>query len=307
MLPPMLLAVGIVVGLFFPQLSGAMQPFALGALFLVVVFSLVPFARLPTSMLIGIDISTIRIAAWQLVGIPAILVAAAIMAKMSDRILLLIIVTTCAGSLFASPALAQFLQLDRRRALQCMMLSTLLMPLSLYAFLSLLRGPDVNLNIVEYAQRSFIFLVCPLVIFICYRIAALRMPERIVAGLENGSRWVTVATLIVFGIGMMHPVAMQLKVNPEQVAFYLVLVVFLSVAMFVLTSIVLYRFGHSEAATGAVLSSLRNVGLGFALVSSMTGPELDVYVGVSMLPIFIGPFVMQVLLSDYFAGRTRPA
>jgi hypothetical protein len=307
MLPPMLLAFGIVAGLFFPKFSGAIQPHALAALFLVVVFSLVPFARIPSSSLFGIESGTLRVVAWQQVVLPAIVVAAGILARFSDGVVLLLVVTTCSGSLFASPALAQFLQLDRQRALQCMLLSTLVMPVSLYAFLSLLRGADVQLNLVEYAQRSFIFLVLPIILFMAYRIAINRVPESIATRIESGSRWSTIVALIFFGVGMMHPVAMQLKTVPDQVIFYLGLTVCLSVVMFVLTRIVLNRYGDIEASTGAVLGSFRNVGLGFALVSSMTGPELDVYVGVSMLPIFIGPFIMQVMLSDSFARRTQMA
>lgn len=307
MLPPMLLAIGIVAGLFFPSLSGAIQPHALAALFLVVVFSLVPFARIPSSTLFGLEVGTLRIVAWQQVVLPAIVVAAGVLARFSDGLILLLVVTTCSGSLFASPALAQFLQLDRQRALQCMLLSTMVMPISLYAFLSLLRGADVQLNLVEYAHRSFIFLVCPILLFAAYRLAINRVPEAMARKVEGGSRWATVVALIFFGVGMMNPVAMQLKTMPDQVVLYLGLTVLLSVVMFVLTRIVLHRYGNIEASTGAVLGSFRNVGLGFALVSSMTGPELDVYVGVSMLPIFIGPFIMQVMLSESFARRAQMA
>ena len=292
------LALGIVVGLLAPTLSSACQPLALPALFLVVVFSLVPFARLPASVLFDIERGTLRIVAWQMAVLPAIVVAAGIVARLPDGLIMLLVVTACGGSLFASPALAQILDLDRKQALQCMLLSTLIMPVSLYAFLGILRGSGtVNLDLKLYCERTLVFLALPLALFAIYRSLAARFPTTWHTRLDGGARWATVAALIVFGIGMMGPVSRALTSTPQQVIFYLFLAVFLSFSMFALTSIVLYRFGRTEAMTGAVLGALRNVGLGFALVGNMTGPELDVYVGVSMLPIFMGPMVMQVLVT----------
>lgn len=294
----LLLAFGIIIGLLSPRLAGAFQPLALPALFLVVVFSLIPFARLPTHELIEIDRGTLRIVAWQMGVLPAIVVAAAVVLRLSDNVIMLLVVTACGGSLFASPALAQMLDLDRKQALQCMLLSTMVTPISLYAFLSILRGSGtVNLNLVDYSLRTVVFLVVPLVLFALYRLLSQRLGTLWQLRSEAGARWATVAALIVFGIGMMGPVSKAVQINPSQVIFYLLLAVFISIFMFGLTSIVLYRFGHTEAMTGAVLGALRNVGLAFALVGDMTGPELDVYVGVSMLPIFMGPMMMQVLLS----------
>jgi predicted permease len=146
----LLLAFGIIIGLLSPRLAGAFQPLALPALFLVVVFSLIPFARLPTHELVEIDRGTLRIVAWQMGVLPAIVVAAAVVLRLSDNVIMLLVVAACGGSLFASPALAQMLDLDRKQALQCMLLSTMVTPISLYAFLSILRGSGtVNLNLVD--------------------------------------------------------------------------------------------------------------------------------------------------------------
>lgn len=299
MISVFLLALGITLGLLSPQLASACQPFALHALFLVVVFSLVPFVRLPTAVLVEIERGTLRIVAWQMIVLPAIVVAAGVLARLPESIIMLLVVTACGGSLFASPALAQLLGLDRKQALQCMLLSTLATPISLFAYLSILRGDGaVSLNIAEYLHRTFVFLVCPLLAFAVARLLWSRVPKAVSTGLEDGARLATVLALIVFGIGMMYPVSKALKVNPQQVVFFLFLAVFLSVFMFAATCIVLYRHGRIEAMTGAVLGAFRNVGLAFALVGDMTAPELDVYVGVSMLPIFMGPMVMQILLSD---------
>lgn len=294
-----LLAMGITVGLLSPKFAHACQPLALHALFLVVVLSLLPFTRAPTAYLFDIERGTLRIVGWQMVVVPALVVSFGTLANLTENVILLLVVTACGGSLFASPALAQILGLERKQALQCMLLSTLAMPISLYAFLSVLKGSQVvDLNLTDYTKRTLVFLVLPLVIFAAYRTVVGRIPAAISDRLDGGARWGTLAALIVFGVGMMHPVAAQLKANPQQVIFYFCLAVLVSLFMFVATSVVLWRYGRSEAMTGAVLGAFRNVGLGFALVGDMTGPELDIYVGVSMLPIFMGPMIMQLALSE---------
>jgi bile acid:Na+ symporter, BASS family len=300
-----MLAIGIVAGLAFPTLARVFQPFALHALFLVVVFSLVPFARLRNADLLVIDQGTIRIVAWQQLVVPAIVVAGGILARFSENVILLLVVTACSSSLFASPALAQIMGLDRQRTLQCLLLSTLAMPVSLYMFLSFLKGASVDLDLLEYARRIVIFLGCPLAIFALYRLAANRIPIGRRTRLEDSARCATIVSLIVFGVGMMYPVSELLHINPQQVVFYLLLSVFLSFAMFMLTTIVMHRYGLHEALTGAILCGFRNVGLVFALVGDMTGPEIKVYIGVLMLPIFIGPFIIQVLLTGTDSTRAR--
>lgn len=294
-----LLALGITVGLLSPKFAYACQPFALHALFLVVVLSLLPFTRAPATYLFDIERGTLRIVGWQMVVVPALVVSAGTLARLPENVVMLLVVTACGGSLFASPALAQILGLERKQALQCMLLSTLAMPISLYAFLSALKGSQVvDLNLTDYSKRTLVFLVLPLVIFAAYRMIVGRIPASVSDRVDDGARWGTLFALIVFGVGMMHPVAAQLKANPQQVIFYFCLAVLVSLFMFSATSVVLWRYGRSEAMTGAVLGAFRNVGLGFALVGDMTGPELDVYVGVSMLPIFMGPMVMQLALTE---------
>jgi hypothetical protein len=298
-----ILALGITCGIAVPGVAKACEPIALHSLFLVVVLSLVAFARIPAEELVRIDHKTIRIVAWQQLVVPGLVMAASIIARISENVILLLLVTACAGSLFASPALAQILKLDRQRALQGMLLSTLVMPVSLYVFLALLRGDHVSLDFKAYAWRALIFLVLPLVLFAIYRAVAVRLSTQASDRIESFSRWGTIAVLLVFGIGMMHPVAMEIRTNPTVVVFHLALAVGMSVALFSLTAIVMYRYGAIEALTGSVLGAFRNIGLGFALIGDMVGPELDVYVGVSMLPIFIGPVIMQLVLADVVDRR----
>jgi hypothetical protein len=60
----------------------------------------------------------------------------------------------------------------------------------------------------------------------------------------------------------------------------------------------MHRFGQSEALTAGILAGFRNVGLGYALVGETIGHQLAVYVGVSMLPMFITPVIIRVVYAN---------
>lgn len=290
-----LLALGIGAGLVVPDLAHALAPAVLPALFCVILFSLVPFSRLPNGELFGVEAATLRIVLWQQFALPLLILAAAILGELPDSVLTLVLVTACAGSLFASPAYAELLDLDRRRALQCMVLSTFVMPLSLFVFLSAVHGPDVHLDVRAYLERAAIFLLLPFVLFALYRGFSGRLSAASSARMEVLSRWGTVFALIVFGIGMMSPVSVRLHEDPAQVLLYLLLATGLGIGMLFLTAIVMHRYGATEAMTAGVLSGFRNVGLGFALLGDMAGSELAVYVGISQIPTFLAPLAMRLV------------
>ncbi len=289
----LVLASGIFIGLAIPAIADYLKPLALPALFLVIVFSLVPFARLPAPELFSINGEMSRIVLWQQVVLPCIVIAAGIVARFPDSIILLMIVTACSGSLFSSPALAEILQLDRRRALQAMVLSTLFMPVSLFVFLSAFRGIQANLDIGAYALRTLVFLVIPFALLAAWRPIAQRMNEKTTLRVSFVSRWATIVALLVFGTGLMSAVSDNLTAAPGKVLFMLVLAALLCLLMTGLTTVVMYRFGHREALTAAIVAGFRNIGLGFALVGEMIGPDLAVYAGISLLPVFVAPLILR--------------
>ena len=293
-----LLALGVVAAIFAPEVAGLFAPYALHALFVVICLSLISFADRPSSDLISVDRTTWLIVGWQQVVLPGIVLALGIILEFPDNIVSMMLVTACAGSLFAAPMLAGLLDLNQQRALQSMVLSTIWMPASLYIFLSVQHGAHVHLDLDDYVQRAAIFLAIPFALLWLYRGVLKFLPSPISMGVAVASHWGSIAALLVFGIGIMYPVSLQMHTNPLKIVFYLGIVSTLSVGMFVLTTIVMHRFGTRECLTAGVLSGFRNVGLCLALVGDMLGSELSLYVGLSMLPVFIAPAVIHFLSNN---------
>jgi len=302
-----LLAAGIACGLLVPDLSRYVAPFALPALFSMIVLSLVPYARVGKEEFINLSPEVLRIVGWQQFVLPAIILAAGFLAKFNLTLITLTAVTACAGSLFASPAFADMLGLNRRRALQCMVLSTFVMPFSYTLFLTVIHGSNFHLEIRAFLRGSALFLVLPFGIFALYRLVAARLSENALAIAEDLSRSLSVVALLIFGIGIMGPASDLLRIDPSRFVLYLLLATTLGVGMAFLTTVVMFRQGFNDALTASVLSGFRNVGLGFALLGGMLGSETAVYVGISQVPIFLAPLVMRLIVQSDAAMTTAQA
>jgi BASS family bile acid:Na+ symporter len=291
-----LLATGIVCGLLVPEICLYSEPFALPSLFCMIILSLVPYAQADRGDFFNLSADVWRIVGWQQFVLPAIILAAGFLARFPPSLITLTAVTACAGSLFASPAFAGLLGLNRKKALQCMVLSTFVMPFSYSIFLTIIHGSEFHLEIAAFIRGSALFLVLPLAVFMVYRSISARFSPFTLTLTEEFSRSLSVVALLVFGIGIMGPAAQLLRHDPEQFIFYLFIATILGVGMAFLTTVVMFRQGFNDALTASVLSGFRNVGLGFALLGNMLGSETAVYVGISQIPIFLAPIVMRLIV-----------
>jgi BASS family bile acid:Na+ symporter len=290
------LAGAMMAGFTIPGISEFCAPFAFPALLLMIILSLVPMARLNVEEIFSLDASIWKIVLWQLFVLPMIILAGATLAKVHSSIVLLMIVTASAGSLFASPTFAELLQLNKRKALQCMILSTFMMPVSYFVYFSMVLHSTSNIDVMRFAHRCNTFLVLPVGLFLIYMAFARTLPKKMVDTLEGASRRLTILTLIIFGMGILGPARELLWSDPYHFIIYLIIVTFLGAGMAVLTAIVMFKNGITDALTASIVSGFRNVGLGFALLPSTVASDTAAYVGISQVPIFLAPLIVNYLV-----------
>ena len=270
-----------------------MSPYTNLSLFLLIVMSLLPLGRLQVREVFSPDYKVWQVVIWQLLILPALIVSGAHLARISSGITMLMVTTAAAGSLFASPTFAELLQVNKARALQCMVLSTFLMPLSYSFFFTMVLHANVNLNILALVQRCLIFLAIPLSILLMYMGLSLSLPIRVMTTVENVSRRSTLLALMVFGLGIVGPARALVIEDPQRFALYLTVVACLGVGMAYLTAVVMFRQGISDSVTASIVSGFRNVGLGFVLLSGGATEATAQYVGVSQIPIFLAPLILN--------------
>ena len=292
-----LLAATIVAGYTIPALSKIFELLALPALFIMIVASLIPMARMKLEEVFSLEADVLRIVFWQLFILPTIILAATYLLKFSPTVVTLMAVTACAGSLFASPALADLLGLNQRKALQCMVLSTFIMPFSYFVFLTLILRSEVQIGMADFVGRTGIFLMLPAALFLIYSAYAEDLPDLTVRKIESSARWVTIGALMIFGLGIVGPAAEMLAQEPVRFLTFLLIVTVLGAGMAFLTTIVMYRQGINNALTASIVSGFRNVGLGFVLIQGSATSDIAAYVGVSQIPIFIAPLIMRLFIA----------
>jgi hypothetical protein len=304
-----LLTGAITAGFIVPGLSEALAPFAYPSLLCMIILSLVPMGRLNFDDIFSMDWKIWQVVLWQLFVLPAIIVSAAHLAKVNDTITALMVTTASAGSLFASPTFAELLQVNKQKALQCMILSTFMMPVSYFLFFTLVMHSEIGLDIWSFINRCGLFLVFPLGLFLVYMGYALCLPERLVLRIESGARRATILALIIFGLGILGPARDLLWHDPGHFTLYLVIVTSLGAGMAYLTAIVMYRYGITDALTASIVSGFRNVGLGFALLPGISADTTAAYVGISQIPIFLAPLVLNYIVRSARVpdAATQPA
>jgi hypothetical protein len=303
-----LLAATIFAGFAVPGLSESMAPFSSASLLLLIIMSLIPMGRMEGDEVFTLDGKVWQIVLWQLLVLPAIIVSAAHLARIDTSITMLMITTASAGSLFASPTFAELLQVNKQKALQCMVLSTFLMPVSYFIFFTMVLHANVEIDVMAFVSRCMIFLVLPLGLFLVYMGVACSLPTRLVESIEGFSRRSTILALMVFGVGIVGPARDLLWADPHRFVLYLLIVSVLGAGMAYLTAIVMFKQGISDSLTASIVSGFRNVGLGFVLLSGMAGETTAEYVGVSQIPIFLAPLALSLFVrGQRSALQTQPA
>jgi hypothetical protein len=298
------LAAAVAAGFMLPGLSELFAPYAYPSLLLMIILSLVPMGRLDFDDIFTLDWKVWQIVMWQLFWLPLLIVCAAHLARFNWTLTALMVTTASAGSLFASPTFAELLQVNKQKALQCMILSTFLMPVSYFLFFTIVLQSEVNIDIGNFLSRCVTFLVFPLGVFLVYMGYARCLPARLADGIEYNARRLTIITLVIFGVGIVGPARDLMWSQFGTFALYLAIVIVLGAGMAYLTAIVMYRQGMSDALTASIVSGFRNVGLGFVLLSGMTDEQTAAYVGVSQIPIFLAPLVLSFLVKSNQAKAT---
>jgi predicted Na+-dependent transporter len=303
-----LLAFTVFAGFMVPGLSEIFSAFTSLSLLCLIVLSLVPMGRMDGNEVFSLDSKVWQIVAWQLLVLPAIIVAAAHLARVNSTLTILMVTTASAGSLFASPTFAELLQVDKQKALQCMILSTFLMPLSYFCFFTLVLHADVEMDLLAFTHRCMIFLVLPLGLFLSYMGISRSLPIKVVERIEGFSRRSTIFALMIFGVGIIGPARDLLWSDPARFGLYLLIVTVLGAGMAYLTAVVMFRHGLNNSLTASIVSGFRNVGLGFVLLSDISTRTTAEYVGVSQIPIFLAPLVLSLIVRGKQAGSVaQPA
>ncbi|MEM7302715.1 MAG: hypothetical protein AAF468_16685 [Pseudomonadota bacterium] len=292
----LLLVGSISLAIAYPQLATFFAPLMLPSLFFIILFSLLPFATQKEGSIFELAPSTILLVMWKQFALPAIVLLVCQFLEVSAQLTLFAMVTVTAGTLFASPTIVQLLNLDSKVAVQSVIMSTIAAPVAIYVFVAPLLSGAGKLDLIVYLERVGLFLVLPLILFFFLRNLISRQSDARKEQISSYSRWGAVVALMIFGCAIMKQVSAALDSDPDKVWTFLALATVVSVGAGIATLLVFSRAGRRRAYTGSVLTGFRNVGLSFAMLGASADPDLALYVGVSQIPVFVVPLLLDVFL-----------
>lgn len=296
------IAFAMLVGLIFPAVSAFLFEYLFHFLFLVIVLS---FCTLNANILhVGSSFTrtTWFAMSWQMMGIPALATFVCFLLNSDNLTIAVVIATTTAGSVFASPAIAHLVGLDRAMAIRKMLLSTFLMPASLLFFGEINGILSSDLSMFNYIQHVVYFLLLPMVLAVCYWEASPRIIERSPIDIQRTMHWLATVTMMGFCGGMMSKLHGEGSIHYQQILHYMLLVGVLVVTIYIVTGFLFAPLGGKAALTLGMLAANRNVALSFALISDVLPTDALAYVAIAQFPIFLSPIFVRILQVTGIAG-----
>ncbi len=303
---PTLLAIVVFGGVLFPQLAALAAPLVLPSLFFLLTFSLSLSTDQPVTVLTKPDPAVWGIMLWQMAFIPLMVILIGWAVHLPADLHLMLLATAVSGTVFAAPTIAHLLKLDSRLPINGMVLSTFLMPVTLFVLGKALGGGSLDISISQYVSRVGLFLFLPLLLSILINWFVRRLPEpgtlRIFAALRIGA----IASLVVFGVGIMDGVAEKIASDPDRVIMFLLISIGFALATVLGTIFLFWSVGWDLMIAATILSVYRNVGLTYALIGTAAGDDFAIYVGVSQIPMFLSPLLIHVLNLLGLVGADSP-
>ncbi|NKB51099.1 MAG: hypothetical protein GKR97_02550 [Rhizobiaceae bacterium] len=294
-LAALVLALGVVVAFQFEGFASGFTGFLMPSLFCVMVFSLLPYVNYENQIFTKLHPAVLPLVGLQQLLLPGLVATTGWIFKLDSQIVYFIMVTLTSGSLFASPTLVHLMGLDQKLAVQTVVVSTLVAPISIFVGFSLLHDGHFQFDFVNFAIRLFALMIVPLGIFLLIRQWARNWtPKSRERSIQIG-RWGSVLSLVIFCFALEAPVVVALQTDSQRVLFYIAVSIMTTISVALVLRVAMAHLGYNIAMTASVLASFRNIGLTFGLVGYANDSNLAVYVGASQIPMFFAPLLFELV------------
>lgn len=302
---PAVLFFGVLVGLLVPPLAEWARPlmgfavftFTLGAFMKVRLDDFkVPLAR-PRSLAI--------VLAWTTFGVPAVAILIARVVPLPGDVTQGFLICMLAPPVGSAAAIAAMLGLSPVLALLATVFATLLAPLYLPPIAAFAGNLQLHMNPWEMTLR----LACIIGAAAAVTTLLRRYAGGFVARNPQAMTGLAVVGLLLVALGAMRGMQHTVLAQPQLVAGMLLLA-FAVNAGFQLLGLALFSgWGRAEAVTVGLVSGNRNVMLAWVMAApALVGhPGVELYIALSVFPIFMMPALTRGVLRRYCAGCRQPA
>ncbi len=287
------LPVGIVLGLLLPPLATALRPLLVPALFIPLTLSLV---RIETRQLHQ-HLKSWRLIAflslWILALRPVVVWLILNVLSLPEPIAKATLFTAAAPPVTACAAIAIFLGIDAAIVVVLTIATMLLVPLSLppvvYYLADLHIETEISLISLRLACFIFAAFIAAWVIKKWIGRERLQQNKSILDG-------VSVISIGIFIIGIMHGVTDIIVERPGYVLLILVVSSLLLLGLYLFTTLLFWRLGPSTALGIGLASGNGNMGLMYLILVDQASLDLLVFFAIGQIPMYFLPSLLGPLI-----------
>jgi BASS family bile acid:Na+ symporter len=289
---PALLFAGVLLGLAWPGLAAAARPVMGVAVF---VFTLGAFLKVDAAALRA-EMARARFAVavlgWVAVGVPAVSVAVA--AGLPPSLGAGLVLCMLAPPVGSAAAIAAMLGLRPALALVATVAITLASPFYLPQAADWLGGVGLHIDPLSMTLRLGLIVGAAAGAAVLLRRFAARSVERHPQAMTG----VAVLGLLVVGVGAMHGMQDHFAHDMRHVLEVLAVAFAVNAGFQLMGALLFARCARVDALTVGLISGNRNVTLVWAAAAPALAlqPDVELFVAMSVFPIFMLPLVMRRLL-----------
>jgi len=289
---PLVLAFGVFLGLFLPDLARAVRP-VLPITVLVLIF--LPMLRIDLAGVAGHARRPLLIGAvlvWLLVVCPALAWWLSGWLGIDPGLAAALVLMAAAPPITSSPALALMLGLDASLALVVMVAATLIVPFILPTVALGLLELQLAVSAGEFILRLGALIGTAMVAAVVVRrLVGVGLLTRAAEHLDG----IAVLLMLVFAVAIMDGVAAAVLADAVHVATLIGAAFVAYIALQAGSALVFSLLGRWEALTVAFAGGNRNMGLLLAVLPATVHPDVLLYFAVGQLPIYVMPSLLAPL------------
>jgi BASS family bile acid:Na+ symporter len=301
---PTVLCIGVLLGLAAPPLADAARP-AMG--FAVFVFTLGAFLKVSRGDLVSPMSRPGRLAillAWTTFGVPAVAIGLARVLPVPAEVTQGFLICMFAPPVGSAAAIAAMLGMSPALALLATIVATLLAPLYLPALASLAGSVQLQMDASQMTLRLALIVGAAAAVAVVLR----RYAGGFVQRHPQAMTGLAVTGLLLVALGAMRGMREVMLVQPVHVVGLLLLAFAVNAGFQLLGAMLFAGWSRKDAVTVGLVSGNRNVTLTWVMAApALVGhPGVELYIALSVFPIFMMPALSKRLLQWYVGSTPAP-
>lgn len=286
---PLILALGIFIGLALPDLAAFVRPLLTPSVFCMLVITMLRIdwptvgthMRSPARLTLSLG--------WVMILCPTVMALLVAPLDLPSGLKIAMVLYAAAPPLLTAPALALFAGLDGALALIVVVVAMFIYPVLLPPLAFTLLGIDLAVGAIDLMLRLALLIggAFGLAMLIRLRAGLARIAE-LKHHLDGG----LVMLMIVFAIATMDGIAARAMAEPAFVATFVAAVFAVNIGLQGFTMVGFWRLEAIPRTTLGLVAGNRNLALLTAALGSAVDPDLFLYFAIGQLPIYLLPMLL---------------